>query len=1177
MSLPHLSTDSDWATKQIYDLEILIILDKMNNVEVRKIKNNQRIVSLILVFTLLALLFSGCSDTSGVDNESLSFTNYKEIPGVTESEIEAIEALREQYEYFIYGMPHSTEAFLSRYGEIRGFSALFCEWLTDLFGIPFKPALYEWLELLDGLETGDISFTGDLIATEERQKIYDMTSAIATRHIKAYRLVDSLPLNEIAAERPVRYGFMEGTATIERVTSEMEPGTFEIVTLTDFDSVHEALLSGQIDAYLYSEVAEVNFDDYPDIEALDYFPLIYVSLSMATQTQDLEPIISVVDKALQNNATICLIELYNAGYQEYIKHKLYNQLTEEERSYIEDNPVINVVAIYSNYPISFYNSRENEWQGIFFDILTEIEAITDLSFNQVNDEHMEWSALQDMLLNKEASIVGEMIWTRAREEHFIWSETVIQNDYYALISRADFHNVSTNEIYHTKVGLARGTAYTAMFRQWFPDHENIIEYDGIDESFNALQNGEVDLVMTTERRLMFLTHYRELTGFKLNYVFEQSISTRLGFNKDEVILRSIMDKALGVIDTKGISNRWMRTTFDYRAMLAEAQRPWIYAAFVALFLIIILIAVANVRDRNKRRKIIEAEVANQTKSVFLANMSHEIRTPMNSIMGFSELALDEDVSPKAKKYLNNIVNNAEGLLHIIDDILDISKIEAGKIDLENVPFAPQDLLSACRTIILPKALSKGLKLSIYAEPHTGRMPLGDPTRLRQVLVNLMSNAVKFTDTGAIRLYATVKDMSESTLTMCFEIKDTGIGLNEEQIQKVFDPFIQAESGTTRKYGGTGLGLAITKNLLEMMGGELHVKSTQGVGSVFSFELVFNTVDITEEDLILRKIGQTKLSKPTFEGEVLLCEDNDMNQQVACEHFARVGLKTVVADNGEIGVDLVRSRLYTGEKQFDLIFMDMHMPVMDGLEAAAEIQDLNTGIPIVAMTANVMTEETEQYSASGMSDYLGKPFTSQELWRCLIKYFKPIKWDTDDGAHLEDIDDELRSRLISNFVSNNNNKYAEIENAINTGDLKLAHRLAHTLKGNAGQLQKMPLLLAAEEVENALKDNINLVTTEQMENLKSELEAVITELTPLVEEMNIQVDVDEAPDIASVRQMFDKLEFLLKDNDIECLTYVDTLRSVPGSGELIRMIENFDIDPALEALTELRKHLPDDTI
>jgi len=1149
----------------------------MNNVEVRKIKNNQRIVSLILVFTLLALLFSGCSDTSGVDNESLSFTNYKEIPGVTESEIEAIEALREQYEYFIYGMPHSTEAFLSRYGEIRGFSALFCEWLTDLFGIPFKPALYEWLELLDGLETGDISFTGDLIATEERQKIYDMTSAIATRHIKAYRLVDSLPLNEIAAERPVRYGFMEGTATIERVTSEMEPGTFEIVTLTDFDSVHEALLSGQIDAYLYSEVAEVNFDDYPDIEALDYFPLIYVSLSMATQTQDLEPIISVVDKALQNNATICLIELYNAGYQEYIKHKLYNQLTEEERSYIEDNPVINVVAIYSNYPISFYNSRENEWQGIFFDILTEIEAITDLSFNQVNDEHMEWSALQDMLLNKEASIVGEMIWTRAREEHFIWSETVIQNDYYALISRADFHNVSTNEIYHTKVGLARGTAYTAMFRQWFPDHENIIEYDGIDESFNALQNGEVDLVMTTERRLMFLTHYRELTGFKLNYVFEQSISTRLGFNKDEVILRSIMDKALGVIDTKGISNRWMRTTFDYRAMLAEAQRPWIYAAFVALFLIIILIAVANVRDRNKRRKIIEAEVANQTKSVFLANMSHEIRTPMNSIMGFSELALDEDVSPKAKKYLNNIVNNAEGLLHIIDDILDISKIEAGKIDLENVPFAPQDLLSACRTIILPKALSKGLKLSIYAEPHTGRMPLGDPTRLRQVLVNLMSNAVKFTDTGAIRLYATVKDMSESTLTMCFEIKDTGIGLNEEQIQKVFDPFIQAESGTTRKYGGTGLGLAITKNLLEMMGGELHVKSTQGVGSVFSFELVFNTVDITEEDLILRKIGQTKLSKPTFEGEVLLCEDNDMNQQVACEHFARVGLKTVVADNGEIGVDLVRSRLYTGEKQFDLIFMDMHMPVMDGLEAAAEIQDLNTGIPIVAMTANVMTEETEQYSASGMSDYLGKPFTSQELWRCLIKYFKPIKWDTDDGAHLEDIDDELRSRLISNFVSNNNNKYAEIENAINTGDLKLAHRLAHTLKGNAGQLQKMPLLLAAEEVENALKDNINLVTTEQMENLKSELEAVITELTPLVEEMNIQVDVDEAPDIASVRQMFDKLEFLLKDNDIECLTYVDTLRSVPGSGELIRMIENFDIDPALEALTELRKHLPDDTI
>ena len=1131
-------------------------------------KNIRMVVSIILVISLFLLLISSCSRATSDADMSVAFTTYKDIPGVTESEIIAIEALREQFEYFVYAMPLSTEAFIDRNGEVRGFSALFCQWMTELFDIPFKPVIYEWLDLLAGLETGEIAFTGDLIATEERQSIYSMTSAIATRHIKAYRLVGSKTFEEILTERPIRYGFMEGTATIARVTSELDPGTFEIVTLNDFESVHDALKSGTIDVYLYSEVAEVNFDDHPDIVALDYFPLIYVSLSMATQTPALEPIISVMEKAIQNNGASYLVSLYNAGYHEYIINKLYNQLTYEEREYIKNNPVINVVAIYSNYPVTFFNSRDNEWQGIFFDLLDEIESILDLTFVQVNDEHTEWTAVQELLRSGEASIVGELIWTRERDEHFIWSETVIQNDHHALISRSDFHNVSINEIYHTKVGLARDTAYTAMFRQWFPEHENNIEYDGIEESFLALQNGEVDLVMTTERRLMYLTHYRELTGFKLNYVFEQSINTRLGFNKDEIILRSIIDKALGVIDTGGISNRWMRTTFDYRAMLAEAQRPWIYGAFAMLIFVIILIGFAKIRDRKKR----EAEIANRTKSAFLAQMSHEIRTPMNSIVGFSELAMDEQMSPKAKRYLGSIVENAEGLLHIIDDILDISKIEAGKIELENVPFIPQDLLAACRTMILPKAIDKGLSLHIYAEPLTGRMPLGDPTRLRQVLVNLMSNAVKFTENGSIRLFATMTNMDENSVTVSFEIKDTGIGMTEDQIQRVFEPFMQAESGTTRKYGGTGLGLAITKYLLEMMGGELCLESTPGVGSKFSFELTFNTIDVSEEDLISKQIGQSKLKKPTFTGEILLCEDNDMNRQVASEHLARVGLTTVVAENGKIGVDLVHNRMINGEKQFDLIFMDMHMPVMDGLEATVAIRAFDTNVPIVAMTANVMADEREQYKTSGMNDYLGKPFTSQELWRCLLKYIEPVKWQTEDVNRHEELNNELREKLITNFVKNNTNKYTEIENAIEAGDIKLAHRLVHTLKSNAGQLRKTPLVQAANEVENALKDNNDLTTREQMETLKNELESVITELTPIAEKIETPAVGDELLDTTAVRELYEKLEPLLKDSDPECLALTKDLKLVPGSSELIQLMESFDFTPAFEELTALKERL-----
>jgi len=503
--------------------------------------------------------------------------------------------------------------------------------------------------------------------------------------------------------------------------------------------------------------------------------------------------------------------------------------------------------------------------------------------------------------------------------------------------------------------------------------------------------------------------------------------------------------------------------------------------------------VIILRDLTELESALEqAKAASKAKSNFLSGMSHEIRTPMNSIVGFSELALDEDVSPKAKKYLENILENSDGLLQIINDILDISKIESGRMELENVPFLPQDIFDACRTMTMPKAVEKGLKMHIYAEPHVGKVPLGDPTRLRQVFTNLLSNAVKFTNKGVVRLVSSVEDISEETITVYFEVTDTGIGMTTEQIQKIFDPFIQAESGTTRKYGGTGLGLAITKNIIEMMGGSLSVESTPRVGSKFSFHLTFDTIDIGEDELLLRQIVQSELQKPMFEGEILLFEDNIMNQQVACEHLARVGLKTVVAENGVVGVKTVKNRIKdikngTINKQFDLIFMDMHMPEMDGLEAAAIISEMNLGIPIVAMTANVMTSDRELYEENGMNDYVGKPFTSQELWRCLLRYLKPLDWQSDDKVQLKQADDELHQMLINRFVDTNSDICSEIDIALNEGNIKLAHRLVHTLKSNAGQLGKKSLQKAAEDMENNLKDEKNLTAPNQMDVLKTEVD------------------------------------------------------------------------------------------
>jgi len=492
-----------------------------------------------------------------------------------------------------------------------------------------------------------------------------------------------------------------------------------------------------------------------------------------------------------------------------------------------------------------------------------------------------------------------------------------------------------------------------------------------------------------------------------------------------------------------------------------------------------------------------AESMSEIKSNFLAVVSHEIRTPMNSIIGFSELAMEGEASLKTKDFLNKINTNAKWLLQIINDILDISKVESGKIEIENIPFDMHELLSSCRTLILPGAVEKGLTLYFYVEPSIGKRPLGDPKRLRQVLINLLSNAVKFTNTGMIKLNVSLKNMSDNSITMYFEVKDSGIGMTNGQIDKIFDPFTQAKAGLKRKFSGTGLGLSITKNIIESMGGKLSVESNPGIGSKFYFELVFDTINTGDDEYFDKKLAFNELEKPMFDGEILLCEDNQMNQEVISEHLKRVGFVTVAADNGKIGYEMVKKRMENGEKQFDLVFMDMHMPVMDGLEASSKIMELNSGVPVVAMTANIMFNDREIYKNSGMHDCVGKPFTSQELWRCLMKYFTPRSYTSGNynNTALES-DLEFQKELQQMFILNNKNKFIEITEALECADIELACRLVHSLKGNAGQIGKIILQNAASDVENKLKNGKNYVTDDQMKILKTELEIVLNEFSAL---------------------------------------------------------------------------------
>jgi HD-GYP domain-containing protein (c-di-GMP phosphodiesterase class II) len=566
---------------------------------------------------------------------------FKQIPGVTQEEIKAIEELAEQGASFVYGTLPSTESFYGKDGEIRGFTALFCDWLAELFGMPFVPKFYEWGEIIDGLETGEIDFTGELTATDERRKTYIMTDAIAGRSVKYMRIAGSAPLAYIAESRPLRYGFLLGTTTFEDVSEQYE-NKFESFFVNTYAEAYNMLESGKIDAFIEENPAEAVFDAYGNVVAKDLFPLIYGTVSLTTKKPENAPIISVVQKALRSGSLRHLTELYSSGMYEYKKHKLLMSLTEEEKAYMQKNPVVKFVAEHDNYPISFYNTHDKEFQGICHDALKEIEKLTGFNFKRINNHYADWAVLFKMLEDGEASMVSELIATPKRKGNFLWPQTTIFTDYHALISKSELPNIDISEILYMKIGLVKDYAQTEIFNHWFPDHRYAVVYDNFNQAFEALERDEIDMVMGSEAQLYVQSNYREMPGYKANIVFNYPYSSTFGFNKNEKILRSIVDKALRLIDTKSISDHWMRKIFDYRKKMALSRLPWLIGAIALLLLVIALVLIMFYRNRKAgMRRVALQNTIMETMAELVEYRDHETGDHIERTSKYLKILIDE--------------------------------------------------------------------------------------------------------------------------------------------------------------------------------------------------------------------------------------------------------------------------------------------------------------------------------------------------------------------------------------------------------------------------------------------------------------------------------------------------------------------------------------------------------
>lgn len=431
---------------------------------------------------------------------------------------------------------------------------------------------------------------------------------------------------------------------------------------------------------------------------------------------------------------------------------------------------------------------------------------------------------------------------------------------------------------------------------------------------------------------------------------------------------------LGIGIAHFVIGNWKRVdNLDEAALLASASHV---LALVVLFCMVILGGKRLAKSQDDlRRARDEEQRANQAKTAFLANMSHEIRTPMNGIIGMAEVTLDGELPAEERKSIEVILSCSKALLEILNDVLDVSKIEAGSLTLEEIPYSPRELVEGVSNSFASQILKRGLSWKAVVDDHCPQYLSGDPTRLRQVIFNLVGNAIKFTQHGGIELQLR---WLQSSQELEVHIIDTGIGISADRQESVFEAFVQADATTTREFGGTGLGLSISKRLITAMGGDIHVRSQPSKGSDFWFRiptrsaLGINAAETTAIDFGSR----------IWNAHVLLVEDNSVNAKVAMHTLKKHGLSVQWAQNGLEALDQLKSN------DFDLILMDCQMPVMDGFEATREIRAMASpkcDLPVIALTAGAMNEDRKRCFEAGMNAYLSKPFQREEFELVLAKF------------------------------------------------------------------------------------------------------------------------------------------------------------------------------------------------
>ncbi|MDD2895846.1 MAG: transporter substrate-binding domain-containing protein [Aliarcobacter sp.] len=993
-------------------------------------------------------------------------------------------------------------------GNYQGIASEYLELLSKYTGLKFEVNADDWYSVISKIKEKKLDMLACVAKTEDRKNYLNYTTpylnidvvVIAKKELQIKNF-DEIKNYTIAVQKGnfVYENLIKRYPNIKFIFATSNKEAFELVSYGKAD-----IFIGNMPVFSYFVEKEL----YTNIEVKFKADFDKIDLSMAILKEN-EILFNIIQK---------IMPLIIKKEEEQINKKWIFQLKEEKKSisftkeeidWIKANPKIKIAGDAFWPPYSFYDEKGN-YTGIVPDLVNEVFKNGGLNLEYIKTD--SWSDTINLIKNKKLDLIDAISYSSSRAEYLNFSNKYIGAEIVIIANNKDDSYVNSfNNITDKNIATVKGYSIIEEIKYDFPQIKSIKEYATPLEGLKELSNSQIDYFILDIPSFEFYSKKYGLSNLKIVGPSGYTYKYGFGINKDNVVLVSILNKLLDSVPIQKkdeIYRKWIK--IDYKQKI-DYELIWKILTISIILLSVIFYwnrkLKQEIKEKEKIQKELETERNNinslneelkkakdiaeniaKQKSEFLANMSHEIRTPMNSVIGFTEILEKEIKNPLHKEYLDSIKKGGNSLLRIINDILDLSKIEAGKLEIRNESLNPANIFLEIESIFHSKIISKNINFVLDIDKDIPKYIIIDGVRIRQILFNLIGNAIKFTQKGQIKLKVEniYKDNIKSKIDLLFSIEDTGIGIDEKNLESIFNAFEQTNNHDVAKYGGTGLGLAICTKLVHMMNGEISVKSEKNKGSIFTVILRDIPVSSMQEEIVTQKLLTSNIE---FEkAQILVVDDVEENRKLVLASLKDFDIDIIMAQNGQEAIDKLKNI------NVDLILMDLRMPVMDGYEATNIIKNNPKlkNIPLIALTASVMGKDLEKVSQFGFDGYLRKPVILDDLIEELAKYLKYhfINKDIIEENRDKIIDLSRLNLVIGKLENEFKDEWLNIKDA---GDFTLIERFAqklnklsvdedvYLLKDYADELIKNVESFDIEKVDYLMNSYLGLI-----DNLKAKI-------------------------------------------------------------------------------------------